>query len=131
MLRSEHGRYLAGGAICALLNNIILIGGDRLGIGYVALILLTFLITGTVAYLFHSRFTFRRDGRWGGYLVFMAGIALGVPVTLALLTLLGPLLGMPMWIAAPLLTLLMLLYNYANARLAITSRLLGRAPLRT
>ena len=127
MMCAEHGRYLAGGAICAILNNIILIGGDALGFGYGLLTFLTFLITGTVAYRLHCWFTFRKARRWDGYLQFMAGIALGVPVTLLLLALLCSLLGLPMWIAAPVLTVLMLLYNYANARLAIVTRLFGRA----
>jgi putative flippase GtrA len=125
MIRAEHGRYLLGGGLCALLNNVILIGGDRLGYGYGLLTCLTFLITGTVAYRLHCWFTFRRVGRWDGYLQYMAGIALGVPVTLLLLALLCSLLGLPMWIAAPVLTVLMLAYNYANARLAIVARLFG------
>ena len=118
-MRSEHQRYLFGGAICALLNNAILIVGDRLGFGYVTLIGLTFLITGTVGYHLHCRFTFRRSGDWTGYLAFMTGLALGVPVALLLLALLCSLCGLPMWIAAPVLTVLMILYNYGNARLAI------------
>ncbi len=126
---TEQQRYLVGGAVCAILNNVILIGGDAFGFGYGVLTFLTFLITGTVAYRLHCWFTFREVGRWTGYLQFMAGIALGVPVTLLLLALLCSLLGLPMWIAAPVLTVLMLLYNYANARLAIVARLFGRAPV--
>ena len=79
-MRAEHRRYLAGGAICALLNNVILIGGDRLGVGYAALTGLAFLVTGTLAYFVHSRFTFRRTGLWGSYAMFMTGIALGLPL---------------------------------------------------
>jgi len=125
----EHQRYLVGGVICAILNNVILIAGESLGLGYLALTGLTFLITGTVGYFLHCWFTFRRDGVWSSYLVFMTGIALGIPVTLLLLVVLRSLLGLPMWIAGPVLTVLMILYNYFNARLAITRRMFGRVPL--
>lgn len=121
-MRSEHQRYLIGGAICALLNNLILIIGDRLGFGYVPLTGLTFVITGTVGYHLHCWFTFRQIGSWTGYLTFMVGLAFGVPVALLLLALLCSFAELPMWLAAPTLTVLMILYNYANARLCITAR---------
>ena len=122
---AEQFRYLVGGVLCALVNNVILIVGDLFGAGYLELTFLTFGITGTVGYVFHSRVTFRQVVGWASYGAFMAGIAFGIPVALVILTVLHSLLGLPMWIAAPALTGLMLVYNYVNARLAITEWMFG------
>jgi len=125
----EQQRYLIVGAICAVLNNVILIGGDWLGLNYVMLTGLTFVITATPVYWLHCWFTFRHGGNLAGYLIFMSGCAIATPVALLLLAILHSLLGLPMWIAAPVTTVLMIIYNYCNARMAILRRMLGRMPI--
>ncbi|MBC2835029.1 GtrA family protein [Paragemmobacter straminiformis] len=113
-------RYLLGAGLCAAINNVILIGGDALGFGYVGLSVTCFLVTGTFAYAFHARFTFRQDLRWKSYLLYMFGIFFGLPVSVALMHVLYDMVGLPMWIAAPTLTVLMVVYNYAVTKLATT-----------
>lgn len=118
-------RYLVGAGLCAAINNIILIGGDALAFGYVGLSVTCFLVTGTFAYAFHSRFTFRQYLRWKSYLLYMFGIFFGLPVSVVLMHVLYDLIGLAMWIAAPVLTVLMVVYNYAVTKLTTTLKLRG------
>ena len=115
----EGARYLGSAGLSALLSNAILIGGDRAGLHYLALVLLSWAVTGTFAYALHVRFTFRQTARGGSYLRFMLGAAIGIPVAAAFLALLVSGLYLLMWLAAPVATVLMFVYNYLNARFAI------------
>lgn len=123
LMNADYLRYLVVALACALLNNSILIIGDRLGVHYGALIGLCCLITGNFAYLLHSGFTFRRRTGWVQYGRFMAGIVLGMPAAWLFMFVLRSLIGLPMWIAAPTATVLMLIYNFLSARFAILLQL--------
>ena len=121
-LRGETLRYGVIGGIVALANNSVLIGGDRLGLSYPALVALTWALGGSIAYGLHARITFRVGQSLAGYAHFMAGVALGIPLVWVMLVVLGHWLKWPMVVAAPVLTLVMFAYNYINARAAIVWR---------
>jgi len=122
LTRFEPARYLMVGGSVALVNNIVLIGGDRLGLHYTPLIVATWAIGGTLGYLLHSHFTFRAAHGWAAYVRFMGGVALGTPIAWMMMAGLKSGMGLPMWIAAPAVTLGMVLYNYLSARAAILWR---------
>jgi len=116
-------RYLISGGFCALANNVLLITGAHVGLGIFELTLLSFLVIGTAGYVAHVHFTFRQTPGWRSYARFMAGLALGIPAAYAVLALLCDVLHVPMLATAPIATIILLVYNYMNARLAIMSRL--------
>ena len=122
LARYEPTRYLVVGAGVTVVNNVVLIGGDRLGLGYGPLMAASWAISGSLGYVLHSRYTFRAAHGWGAYARFMGAVALGVPLALAMLAGLKSGLGLKMWIAAPVATLGMLLYNYLGARVTILWR---------
>lgn len=128
LLSVEPGRYSIGAVVCALLNNVIFIAGADFGWGYGAMISMSWGLTGTIGYAIHTRHTFGLRAGAGGYARFMLGVALGIPAAYLCLWLFHGLIGLPMWWAAPVITLVMLLYNYAVARIAITRRLFGEIP---
>jgi putative flippase GtrA len=113
-------RYLGSGAICALVNNAVLIISDKAGIDYFGLLALSWGITGSIGYALRARLT------WMGYSRFLAGVALGIPMTLACLVLFKSFLHLPMWQAAPATTVVMLFFNYISARLAILRAVVPR-----
>jgi putative flippase GtrA len=119
----QPARYLISGGVCAVANNALLVAGARAGLGILALTLLSFAVIGTAGYAAHVYFTFREAPGWRSYARFMAGIALGIPAAYAVLAFLCDVLHLPMLIAAPIATLVLLVYNYLSARLAITCRL--------
>lgn len=121
-----HGvRYLGGAVLCALVNNVVLILGDRLGWPDLAGVLAGWFAGGTTGYLWHHRISFAVAHSWAGYARFLAGSALGIP--LAWLAVVGfhQWLAWPMWLAAPAATVALFAYNYASARVAL---LWKRAP---
>ena len=127
LTRFEPVRYIGVGGFVAVINNLVLIAGDRVGLGYPVLIGLSWLVGGTTGYRLHTRYTF--EARHGAatrgvavYLRFMAGVAVGVPAAAALLWLFGKGFRWPMWVTAPAATLVMFVYNYLAARLAVRWR---------
>ena len=119
---SRHSyRYIAVALISAVIGNAILIGGDAAKIAYPLLVLVSWFVTGTLAYALHAMFTFQAGLAAGSWLRFMAGNALSVPAWMVVVGF-GKMMGWPMAVSAPVATLVMFAYNYINARLAILRR---------
>ncbi|MEO8019598.1 MAG: GtrA family protein [Pseudomonadota bacterium] len=116
-------RYLTVGALCALIHNLIMIGGDFFGVHYLPATLISFAVVTPLGYFLHCRFTFRKAHSLEGFLRFMAGIAIGYPISLALMVLFCSGLGLPVLIAAPLATAVLFVFNYLSAHWAIVRRL--------
>jgi putative flippase GtrA len=115
----HYALFLSGSVLCASINNIILIIGDYLGAHYVPLTFLYYLVSSSVGYVWHCRITYRDVMTIAGYWQFVLGISLGLPLSLMILALLTDWLGSPMWFASPVMTALMLVFNYKVARFAI------------
>jgi putative flippase GtrA len=115
-------RYGIVGAICAVANNVLMIAGDRVGIHYVITTTIAFLVVTPAGYLMHAAFTFRERRSWAGFFRFTAGIALGFPVSLLLMAILCSGLGQPVVIAAPVMTVLLIVWTYASTHWALLSR---------
>ncbi len=120
----EHGRrYTTVGAICAVTHNLVMIGGDFAGLHYLPATLLSVALVTPLGYALHCRFTFRKGRSVEGFLRFAAGIALGYPISLALMVLFCSGFGWPVLVAAPLATILLFVFNYVSAHWAIVRRL--------
>jgi putative flippase GtrA len=113
------GRYGAIGLLCACAHNAIMICGDAYGLHHVPANMLSFALVGSLGYCLHSRWTFRKPLRVRSYVSFMAGLLLGFLMSVLLMIFACDVLRMPVWAAAPLTTLLLLLFNYASARWSI------------
>jgi len=120
--RAQLLRYLGGAGLCALANNVVLIVAAARGVSNLPAVIMAWLTGGTIGYLWHHSVTFRTAARWRGYFQMMAGSAIGIPLAWGAIALLRGPLGLPMWAAAIVATVAMALYNYLNARLAITRR---------
>ena len=119
---SVGGRYLIVGAVCAALNNILLIGADWVGLHYSAAIALTIAITLPIAYFSHALWTFSSQISIQSFARFVAGSFSSVVVAAALVAGLRGWIGMPMLFAAPIATILMVLYNFVMTRWAVSNR---------
>lgn len=116
-------RYLGIGAFCAVVNNILLIGGDMAGIGYPVMTLVSFLLLTPTAYVLHARLTFAEPLSLARLLLFASGTAIGLPLSLLVMAILCSGLMLPVLVAAPITTVLLFLWNYASAHLSILGRL--------
>jgi putative flippase GtrA len=112
-------RYSAVGGLCMLINNVIIIGGARFGIHYVAATVAAFFVTTPLGYTLHTMFTFGARLSWQAFLRFAAGIAMSVPSFLVLMALLCTGLGLPVGIATPAATVMAIVLSYATAHWAI------------
>lgn len=117
---SEPIRYLLIGGLCAALNSAILIGGDALGVHYLLSNIVAFAIVSTLAFILHARRTFVVDINRTRYLRFMAGLVSAFIVSTALYALIYDALDVPMIVASPLITGILVAYNYLAARLSLT-----------
>jgi len=116
-------RYLTVGALCALVYNVIMIGSDFAGMHYLPATLLSFAVVAPLGYFLHCRFTFGKALSLEGLLRFVAGLAVAYPLLLGLMMLFCSGIGMPVLIASPLATVVLVAFNYLSARWAIVRRL--------
>jgi putative flippase GtrA len=115
-------RYLTVGALCAVTHNVIMIGADFAGLHYVLATFISFLVLTPMGYLLHCRFTFRQAVSLSGFLRFTGGIIAAYPLSLGLMVLFCTGLEWPVPVAAPLTTVLLIVYNYVSAHWAILRR---------
>jgi putative flippase GtrA/SAM-dependent methyltransferase len=116
------GRYLAVGATCAVLNSLILIGLDRLGIHYVVSSLIAFVVVVSVGYSLHSWFTFRVRSGLSTFALYVVALAANYPLQVLTLYLLVDLLSLPIVVASPISTLALAGWNVFATRWALVRR---------
>lgn len=115
-------RFVVVSAACAALHNAVMIGGEFAGVHYLASCLLSYVVVVTVGYALHAAYTFGQPASIGAALRYAAAMAANYPASVVLIFLLYGLAALPMPVAAPLATALMLAWNYAASRWAILSR---------
>ena len=121
-LAGRTARYTIIGGICAVLNNILIIGGAFFGVNYVVMSFIAFPLVTTFAYLMHTKFTFKEPRSVYGLLRFSSGVAMGFPLFIVLMAAFCSGLRMPVVVAAPLSTVLLYVWNFALAHWTIRHR---------
>jgi len=117
------GRFFTVGLVCALLHNAIMIGGDRLGLHYVASSFISFALVVLVGYWLHSGWTFPGAERGGTtFARYALTMALNLPLSIAGMFLFVDLLGVTVPVAAPAVTVLLAAFNFAAGRWALHAR---------
>ncbi|MBU6528952.1 GtrA family protein [Methylocystis sp. MJC1] len=115
-------RYTLIGAFCAAMHNVLLIGGDYLGLHYAQMNLASFSFVTPIGYLLHSAFTFQTPKSIRAFLRYASAIAAGVPLSIGIMAFLCDGLRLPVAIATPIATLVLFLWNYCLAHWAILGR---------
>ena len=114
------GRFFAVSLACALLHNVIMIGGDWLGLHYAASSLLSFAIVVGFGYWLHRAWTFPGAGRRGVTLArYALSMSLNLPAFVAGMFVCVDVAGLPVALAAPLVTVLLWAFNFAATRWAL------------
>jgi putative flippase GtrA len=128
MLRDHRLRYLIVGASCAGTHNAIMIAGAALGAHYALSSAVSYATVVVIGFLLHSHFTFSVTARWSSFAKYAAGMLLNYPIWVALMFLFCDVGRLPMTIAAPAGTVVMLVWNFAVSRWAILRRPPAEAP---
>lgn len=112
-------RYPVVAGVCLLLNNVVLIAADAAGFASVPAVLMSFVIVMFTGYALHSVFTFEEPvslQRLGRYAF---GMAVNIPAAIIVLGLLHDFLALPMIVASPVASVILMIINYALSRWAI------------
>ena len=109
------GRYAQVGLLCALLNNAIVIGMDRIGYHYAASVTFGFMVVMVVGYLLHSAYTFRVTPSVGGWLRFVGANLSGFPLSMGSMFVLCDIIGLGASVAMPIATVVLFAWNYLLA----------------
>ena len=113
-------RFLAVSLACVVLHNAVMIGGDWLGLHYAGSALLSFAVVVGLGYWLHSAWTFPAAGRSGMSLARYAfSMSANLPLFLAGMFACVDLAGLPVAMAAPLVTVLLWGFNFAATRWAL------------
>jgi putative flippase GtrA len=116
---ARSARYIAIGAICAIINNVIIIAGDLVHFHYTIGITVAFFVTTPIGYLLHCAFTFNTTPSLQRFARFASGLATAFPLSLLLMAIFCSGLHIPVAIASPITTVLLFIWNYTSADWAI------------
>jgi putative flippase GtrA len=122
-MRARALRYLAVGATCALLYNVLMISLVSLGVGVLwatVIVVPPLLLTG---YVLHAVVTFETRFSRVDFLRYSLTILAAWPASAAIVYGLADLAGLPIVLAAPLTTAIMLVLNWITAHWAIAHSL--------
>lgn len=114
--------YTTVGVCCAILNNTIVLSADSAGISFLPATLLALTLVTPLAYALHSIFTFRGRMSVKAFIRFFSGTLLGSILSVCLMVIFCSWLSIRVSIAMPLTTLVLVVWNFLNARRAILSR---------
>lgn len=112
-------RYVQVGLLCALLNNLIVVGFDQAGLHYTIGVASAFVGVTAIGYLLHSAYTFRVRPRLSGLLKFFAANFVGLCWSMLLMIMLCGGLGLRASLAMPLVTVVLFGWNYTTAHWAV------------
>lgn len=118
-------RYLGVSLFCFLFNNALFILLDRAGIWYGASVAISAAVMIPLGFVLQSRATFDRGLNWPAFGRYALVMMANPPVAFALFWLFHDRGGLPMLFAAPLVTGLMLVWNFMTSSWAILSRRAG------
>jgi putative flippase GtrA len=118
----EKLRYLAVGGVCAVLNNVVLIGGAAMGLNYTVCLIISFIVVVLFGYAAHTRITFTQPLSLRAFQRYAAAMLLNLPFSYLCLAFFCGYAKLPMIIGAPVTTVLTILCNYVLSRWAIVRR---------
>jgi hypothetical protein len=107
------------GGICALLNNVLVVGFAWLGFNYVAATLLSFGPVLAIGYGLHTFFTFETVSSTSSFLRYVLAMTANYPAWFFSLYVLCDLAGAPVAVGAPTTTVLIFAWNYRSALWAL------------
>jgi len=114
--------YGAVSAICLVLHNVVMIGGDRIGWPYFASILLSFTLSAITGYILHSHATFGEPVSMRRFLRYAFAMTANIPLAFVAIWIWHDVSGLAMIWASPIATICMVAVNFLLSRWAILSQ---------
>ena len=118
------GRFLSVGVACALLHNAIMLGGHWLGLHYAVSTFISFGVVVLFGYSLHSTWSFPNAERGRTpFARYVLVASANLPLSLAGMFAFVDLGGLSVPLAAPLVTLLLVMFNFLGGRWALRAAL--------
>ena len=117
------GTYGFVSAVCVILNIVILVGGDCLGMHYVLSTIISYVFCVLLGYVLHTHFSFESAFSPASFIRYAAAMSVNLPSAVFAVWLLHDMLQIPMFAAAPAATILLTVLNYILNRWAITGKM--------
>lgn len=108
-------RYTLVAIALAGLHNVILIGADALGAHYILAQALSAAVLLPTGFLAMAKYSYSVEASWSGFWRYSAALITNFPVAIASLWLLIDILALPMWIAAPISTVVLYVWNFLTS----------------
>lgn len=112
--------------LCAGLHLAILVVGDAIGLHFMLLVTISFVVCVLVGYFGHCRFTFGIAPTLVELTRYTLAMTANYPLTIAAVWFTHDWMGLPMLIAAPASTVLLTAYNLLSSRWAVGHSLARR-----
>lgn len=112
-------RFVIVGLVCAAAHNAIMIAADWWQIHYALSSVLSYAIVVVLGFALHVGYTFGQSPSFASFGRYALAMAANYPFTLALLFVMCDLAGWPVAVAAPVATVMMMLWNFLASRWAI------------
>lgn len=112
-------RYTLVSAICLAIQNAILISSDYTGMHYQTAVLLSTAILLPTGFLLQAHFTFAASRSWRAFARYGAAMGSNLPVSMGLAWVLCGVLGRPMLVASPIISLCLYAWNYLSSSWAL------------
>lgn len=116
------GRYGTVSLVCFIINNLLLIGLDALGLPLWASLAASAAMIIVIGFILQSNFTFAVPLKWSAFGRYSVMMLPNVPVAYALLWLLNQQLAFPMYFSAPITTAILVIWNAAGSHWALHRR---------
>jgi putative flippase GtrA len=115
-------RYLVVAGFCAGLHNVIMIVLDYFGVYYGLSLLVSAVVLIPTGFVMQSRFTFSVNATWPAFWRYAGVMIVNTPLSFIFLWLLYDVMALPMIIAAPVSTIILLTWNYLASGWAVRHR---------
>jgi putative flippase GtrA len=123
-------RYVGVGALCAILNNILLISIVKSGFDFFAGIWIAYLPMIFVGYGLHASITFEAKPSFAAFLRYGLAMLANYPLWIASLFVLCDIMKLPIIIAGPIGTVVTFSWNYLSTHWAILRSVRAALPWR-
>ena len=115
-------RFMIVGLVCAAAHNAIMIAADWWHVHYVVSSVMSYVVVVVLGFALHVGYTFGQSPSLASFGRYALAMAANYPATLALLFLMCDLAGWPVAVAAPVATVLMMVWNFVASRWAIVRK---------
>ena len=115
-------RYVAVSLVCVLINNLLLIELDRLGVYYGFNVLISAAVMIPFSFAMQVHITFACEPSWRSFVRYAMILLVNTPAAWLLLALIHDKGGLAMIYAAPIVTMVMFVWNFAGSHWALLIR---------